>query len=161
VGSQEIEQEPLALGEVAAAALEQEDLRVRRRCGQADVELELDAEQPEELPIDLASAQLPAGEEVGDLERREVLGEVLVHANRVLMPKPPERAHSVFPHAGVDFARATAAVIEEHTLVRPVELAVVDVVAAYEVTKQIEKRGRERVVTGHALGLAKEVQRLP
>ena len=129
--------------------------------GQADVELVLDAIRSEELAVDLEPVELCPRDEVGELARGEVKSAVLVDADRVLVPQPPEGALNVDRRRCVHLSRAGATLVKQHALMGAVELAVVDGVAADELAKGVEQLRRERVGTAHTLGFAEEVQRLP
>ena len=70
---QQIEDEPVALGEVAAAAAtEEKRLRVPERRGNRHLELVLDVSRCEEAVVDPGPVQLALGQEVGELDCAEV-----------------------------------------------------------------------------------------
>jgi hypothetical protein len=55
---------------------------VGKRRRQTDVELELDAERPEEVGVDLAAMKLVASKEIGELAWCEVVRRILIRADR-------------------------------------------------------------------------------
>jgi hypothetical protein len=68
-----IEDQPVALGEVAtAAATEEKGLRVPERRGNGDFDLMLDPEWPEPVVVHPCPVQFARRQEVGELDRPEV-----------------------------------------------------------------------------------------
>src|SRR5580765_7611411 len=90
MGSQVIQHGAVALGEVACSrAAEEENLRVRERSVQPDGHLAFDAPRVKPAPVDIRSAELGPGEEIGDLQGVELTGCLVVAANRMLVPDVP------------------------------------------------------------------------
>ena len=87
MGLEHVEDKAIALVEVAVTSAEDKDLRVPRRCGDANLELEFEpVELGEPRRIDLQSAKVMRRDEIRELSRAEVAGPVLVSADRMLVP---------------------------------------------------------------------------
>lgn len=129
-------------------------MRERRR--QSGDQLVLDAERLEPLFVDLEPVQLPAGQEIGELARREVERALLIPAAWMLIPQSPvdirSRGRRCRQGLGV-----FAALVEQELPLDAVELAVADELAGNELPEPVEQLGREWIRTGYRLGLAEEV----
>lgn len=159
VWSEEVEQQAVAFPEVPLGGVEQEDFRVPRRCGQSNLELELDVIGPKVLEVDLEPVQLSSRNEIRQLVRPEVAGLRLVDADRVLVFEPPEGAQFLIRRNRVDLGGVRTTVQKEHTSARLIELAIADEVARDEVAEPIEDITGEWIGPTHSLRLAEKTQR--
>jgi len=85
VGTQEVEQQPLAFGEVDVATAHRDGDHRRQRDVQRDRHLELDAHLAVEPPIELGRLEFLPGDDVADAAGRTVAGALHVAHQRVCL----------------------------------------------------------------------------
>jgi hypothetical protein len=153
-----VENLTVPLTEVAVVAVEEEDLRVPRRHGKAAFELELGSPALEEpLGVDLQPAQVASRDEIRELSRAEIARPVVVGADGVLVPEPPEGLELlVFRVVLVDLSGAVC--VADQFPIRSIELAEVDKVTGHELAQVLEQLRQEGCRARDCFGLAQEVE---
>ena len=124
---------------------------MRERSVEPDAHLVFDAPRVKPIPVDIRSAELGPGEEVGDLQGVEFTRYLVVAANRMLVPDVPV-SRLVRP---IDLAWEN--LLPENGLPDAVELVIDDLIAGNEPVERFEQRPRERVGPVDRARLAEEL----
>src|SRR6478735_2020982 len=142
VRPQDVEQQAIGRIEVAVSAPRQEEhLRMRERCVEADGDQALDSEGSKPLGVDPAGTERAHLDEVGEPVCTPVPRGLVVVADRVVVPSLPVIQVSLSRVRHVWGRRD-----DEFPLCDPVELAERHGVARYEPLEGGEERGREGLV---------------
>jgi hypothetical protein len=150
---QEVKNCSIALVEVASSrAVEEEDLRMRERSVEPDGHLVLGAQRVKPVPIDIRSAELGPGEEIGDLQGAEVTRHLVAAAGGMLVPHVPVgRLLRSVDDLDRKFLRP------ENDLPDAVELVIDNLIAGDEARERLEQRPRERLKPVDRARLAEEL----